>query len=76
MAEDSDLVRVSRLAVADEQLSAEGRVQQFLFQQFLMLYLLAVLKHDDHWRLRLNLLLQVEEFSLALRLLFHRVCIS
>ena len=37
---DLDLVRVSRVAGAREQLSADGQIQFFLFQQFLLLFLL------------------------------------
>ncbi len=40
LADDSDLVRVSTIAGARDGLSPEGQVQFFLFQQFLMLFLL------------------------------------
>jgi len=40
LGEDADLVRVSAAAGASDALSADGRVQLFLFQQFLMMFLL------------------------------------
>jgi ABC-2 type transport system permease protein len=41
LGDDSDLVKVSAVVGAHEALTREGRVQLFLFQQFLMLFLLA-----------------------------------
>lgn len=41
LGDDTDLVRVSAVAGAHEDLSRDGRVQLFLFQQFLLLFLLA-----------------------------------
>jgi ABC-2 type transport system permease protein len=38
--EDPDLVKVSRVAVPHEQLPAESQIQVFLFQQFLLVFLL------------------------------------
>ena len=40
LGDDSDLVRVSMAVGMHERLSADGRVQLFLFQQFLILFLL------------------------------------
>jgi len=40
LGDDRDLARVSLVAGAHEELSADGRVQFFLFQQFLMVFLL------------------------------------
>jgi ABC-2 type transport system permease protein len=40
LGEDRDLVKVSLVTGAHEELSADGRVQFFLFQQFLMVFLL------------------------------------
>jgi ABC-2 type transport system permease protein len=40
LASDADLVHVSAVAGLNPQLSAEGQIQFFLFQQFLMLFLL------------------------------------
>ena len=40
LAYDADLVRVSAVAGAHHELSPEGQIQLFLFQQFLMLFLL------------------------------------
>ena len=40
LGDDSDLVRVSAVVGAHEALTRDGRVQLFLFQQFLMLFLL------------------------------------
>jgi ABC-2 type transport system permease protein len=40
LAADPDLVRVSAIAGMHDQLSSEGQIQFFLFQQFLMLFLL------------------------------------
>ena len=40
LGEDTDLVRVSAVTGVHAQLSAEARVQLFLFQQFLMMFLL------------------------------------
>src|SRR5213075_1701552 len=40
LSDDSDLERVSAIVGAHEELSSEGRIQLFLFQQFLMLFLL------------------------------------
>jgi len=39
LSEDSDLRRVSALVIADGNLSGDGRVQLFLFEQFLLLFL-------------------------------------
>src|SRR5262245_5602870 len=40
LAEDADLVRISRAAGAAPSLSDDGRIQLFLFQQFLMMFLI------------------------------------
>jgi ABC-2 type transport system permease protein len=40
LGDDADLVRVSRVAGVTEDLSDDGRVQLFLFQQFLMMFLI------------------------------------
>lgn len=40
LSEDADLVKISVIAGGGEELSEDGRVQLFLFQQFLMLFLL------------------------------------
>ena len=40
LADDADLVKVSAAAGASDALSGDGRVQLFLFQQFLMMFLL------------------------------------
>ena len=39
LGEDSDLVRVSRVAATTDDLSNDARIQLFLFQQFLMMFL-------------------------------------
>jgi ABC-2 type transport system permease protein len=39
LANDSDLAKVSLILGAHDELSAEGRIQLFLFQQFLMLFM-------------------------------------
>jgi len=40
LGDDRDLAKISLVAGANEELSAYGRVQVFLFQQFLMVFLL------------------------------------
>src|SRR5438045_8670474 len=40
LGEDSDLVRVSHMASAADTLSDDGRIQLFLFQQFLLMFLI------------------------------------
>src|SRR5438132_13559410 len=40
LGEDADLVRVSHIASAAASLSDDGRIQLFLFQQFLMMFLI------------------------------------
>src|SRR5438067_6097710 len=40
LGEDSDLVRISHMASAADTLSDDGRIQLFLFQQFLMMFLI------------------------------------
>lgn len=40
LGDDADLVRVSRVAGVSDDLSNDGRIQRFLFQQFLLMFLI------------------------------------